>query len=213
YDGTATVAPAPVVPQVVASGQPVQVSYDLTGVSTVSNPELVVSAAGHWNPALGPVFNAAYSVPLSGLSGAVTLPASACGDGGGIYGVGIEQDTASSLYGTFAPVRVTGFPAGASTVARPDAPLLATSGTAAGHAAEVSRAAPDFTLDWDAGSHAAGAPPEISAPAPTINGSDKTFSKQNGAQRDAHGVYPRSVGLHKVPHPQGAREVTAPPPR
>ena len=45
------------------------------------------------------MFNAAYSVPLSRSTGTVTLPASAFGDGGGIYGVGIEQDSDSGLYG------------------------------------------------------------------------------------------------------------------
>src|SRR6202007_2006701 len=104
-------------------GRSVTVSYDLTGVSTVVDPELVVSTAGHWNPALGPVFNAAYSVPLSGLTGTVTLPASALGDAGGIYGIGIEQDSDSGLYGVFAPVRVTGFPAGFAALARSSAPL------------------------------------------------------------------------------------------
>src|SRR6202034_2025132 len=51
YDGTSTYAPAPVVPPFVASGQSVKASYNLTGVGPqVSKPQLVVSAAGHWNP-------------------------------------------------------------------------------------------------------------------------------------------------------------------
>ncbi len=214
YDGSATYAPAPVVPQVVASGQSVKVSYDLTGVGPeVSDPELVVSTAGHWNPTLGPVFNAAYSVPLTALTGTVTLPASAFGDGGGIYGVGIEQDSGSGLYGAFAPVRVTGFPAGFDAVARPSAPLLAAPATPAttapGHDAEVSRADPDFTLDWNAGPRAAGAILEISAPAPTLDGSYNTFSNPNGTQRDADGHDTGSVVYEKLPAAAGSRTFSA----
>jgi hypothetical protein len=209
YNGTSSVAPAPVAPRVVASGQSVTVSYNLTGVSTVTDPELVVSTAGHWNPDLGPVFNAAYSVPLSRLTGKVTLPASAFGDGGGIYGVGIEQDSDSGLYGTFAPVRVTGFPAGFTAVARPAAPLLATPGTLPGHAATVSRAEPDFTLDWNAGRRAAGAILEISAPGPTFYGSYNTVSNPNGTQRDHDGFDTGSVVYKKLPAAAGSRTFSA----
>ena len=214
YDGSATYAPAPVVPQVVGSGQSVKVSYDLTGVGPeVSDPELVVSTAGHWNPTLGPVFNAAYSVPLTALTGTVTLPASAFGDGGGIYGVGIEQDSDSGQYGAFAPVRVTGFPAGFDAVPRPSAPLLAApvAGTtiAPGHDAEVSRADPDFTLGWNAGPRAAGAILEISAPAPTLDGSYNTFSNPNGTQRDDDGHDTGSVVYEKLPAAAGSRTFSA----
>jgi hypothetical protein len=209
YDGTSSVAPAPVVPQVIASGQSVKVSYSLAGVSSVTDPELVVSAAGHWNPTLGPIFNAAYSVPLTGTTGTVTLPASAFGDGGGIYGIGIEQDSQSSLYGDFAGVRVTGFRAGFTTVARPSAPLLATAGTAAGHDVAVNRANPDFRLTWNAGQQAAGAILEISAPAPTIDGSFNTFSNQNGTQRDSDHYDTGSVVYQKLPTATGSKTFSA----
>ena len=213
YDGTSTYAPAPVVPPVVASGQAVKVSYNLTGVGPeVSDPELVVSTAGHWNPTLGPVFNAAYSVPLTALTGTVTLPASAFGDGGGIYGVGIEQDSGAGVYGTFAAVRVTGFPAGFDAVPRPSAPLLAAApatGTAPGHYADVSRADPDFTLDWNVGPRAAGAIMEISAPAPTLDGSYNTFSNQNGTQRDDDRYDTGSVVYKKLPAAAGSRTFSA----
>jgi hypothetical protein len=209
YDGTSSVAPAPVVSRVVAAGQSVTVSYDLTGVSTVVDPALVVSAVGHWNPSLGPIFNAAYSVPLSGLQGTVTLPASAFGDGGGIYGVGIEQDTHSGLYGNFAPVRVTGFPAGFAALDRPSAPLLATAGTALGHMVAVSRANPRFTLSWNAGPQAAGAILEISAPSPTLFGSYNTFSNLNGTQRDNNGFDAGSVVYRKLPAAAGSRTFSA----
>lgn len=198
WDGTASFAPAPVLPRVIAAGQSVTVSYDLTGVTTVAAPKLVVSAAGHWNPTQGPVFNAAYSVPLSGLTGTVTLPASAFGDGGGSYGVGIEQNSNSGVYGVFTPVRVTGFAAGFHPVPRPAAPLLAATGGALGHIAEVSRAEPDFTLNWDAGRQASGAILEVSAPAPTVNGSYNTFNNQNGTQRDGDSFDAGSVVYTKL---------------
>lgn len=210
YDGSSTYAPAPAVPKVVASGQEVKVSYNLTGVGPeVSDPELVVSAAGHWNPTLGPVFNAAYSVPLSGTTGTVTLPASAFGDGGGIYGVGIEQDSQSGLYGAFAPVRVTGFPTGVAAIARPSAPLLTAAGTSAGHDAAVSRANPDFGLTWNAGPRAAGAIMEISAPAPTVDGSYNTFSNPGGTQRDSDGYDTGSVVYRKLPAAAGSQTFSA----
>jgi hypothetical protein len=209
YDGTSSVAPAPVVPPVVTSGRSVTVSYDLTGVSTVADPELVVSAAGHWNPSLGAVFNAAYSVPLSGTTGTVTLPASAFGDGGGIYGIGIEQDSDSGVYGDFASVRVTGFPAGLATISRPSAPLLASAGTAPGHDAAVSRANPDFTLSWNAGPRAEGAIMEISAPAPTLDGSYNTFNNPNGTQRDTDGYDTGSVVYQTLPAAAGSRKFNA----
>jgi hypothetical protein len=159
----------------------------------------VVSAAGHWNPSLGPVFKAAYSVALAGLTGTVTLPASAFADGGGIYGVGIEQDSGAGLYGAFAPVRVTGFAAGFRQAARPATPLLGTLGQAPALSAAVTRAKPDFTVTWNAGRQAAGAILEVSAPGPTVDGSLNTFSNPNGTQRDHDGFDTGSVVYQKLP--------------
>lgn len=210
YDGTSTFAPAPVAPRVVDAGQPVKVSYDLTGAGPqVSDPELVVSAAGHWSPALGPVFNAAYSVPLSGLTGTVTVPASAFAAGGGVYGIGIDQDPAAGVYGAFTSIRDTGFASGTRQAARPSAPLLAVAGTAPALSAAVSRANPDFRLDWNAGPRAAGAILEISAPAPTLNGSYNTFSNPNGTQRDDDGHDTGSVVYQKLPSAAGSRTFSA----
>jgi hypothetical protein len=210
YDGTSTFAPAPVAPKVVASGQSVRVSYDLTGVGPqVSDPELVVSAAGHWSPTLGPVFNAAYSVPLTGLTGTVTVPASAFADGGGVYGIGIEQDPAVGLYGAFTSITDTGFAPGLRQAARPSAPLLAVPGKAPALSAEISRAKPDFTLDWNAGPRAAGAILEISAPAPTLEGSYNTFTNPNGTQRDDDGHDTGSVVYQKLPGAAGTHTFDA----
>lgn len=210
YNGDSAYAPAPVAPQAVASGQSVKVSYNLTGVDhQVVSPELVVSAAGHWSPALGPVFNAAYSVPLTGLTGTVTLPATAFADGGGSYGIGIDQDPAAGVYGAFTTIRVTGFAPAFRPAARPLTPLLAVPGQAPALSAEVSRAQPDFTLDWNAGPQAAGAILEISAPAPTLEGSYNTFSNQNGTKRDGDGFDSGSVVYEKLPAAAGTRAYNA----
>jgi hypothetical protein len=209
YDGKSDVAPAPVVPQVIASGKSVRVSYDLKGVALVGDPKVVVSTAGHWSPFLGPMFNIAYSQPLPGLAGTVTLPASAFRDGGGIYGIGIDADSHNGQYGTFTSVRVTGFPAGFTAVARPVAPLLAGAGTSPAHSAEVSRAKPDFRLDWNAGRRAAGAILEISAPAPSLFNSFETFTNLNGTQRDHDGYDTGSVVYKKLPVAAGSRTFNA----
>lgn len=209
WDGSSSYAPAPVLPSVIAAGHSVTVSYDLNGVNTVASPELVVSAVGHWSPTQGQIFNAAYSVPLTSLSGTVTLPASAFGDGGGVYGVGIKQDSASGVYGTFAPVRVTGFAPGFRPVPRPSAPLLAAAGGALGHFAEVSRATPDFTMSWDVGRVASGAILEVSAPAPTLFGSYNTVNNMNGTQQDSDGFDAGSVVYTKLPAAAGTQTFNA----
>jgi predicted secreted protein len=123
-DGGYAEAQAPVAPATVAAGKPVTVHYDLTGVRAVAKPELVVSTVGHPNPATGPIFTAAYTVALTGTSGSVTIPASAFDDGGGLYGIGIVQDSTGTppfghpVYGEFATVRVNG----GSAAQRPEAP-------------------------------------------------------------------------------------------
>lgn len=211
YNGTTEYAPAPVLSrQVVAAGQSVKVAYNLTGVaSQVADPELVVSAVGHWSPELGPDFNAAYSVPLTHLTGTVTLPASAFADGGGIYGIGIDQDPAADVYGAFTSIRDTGFAPGFAQTARPAVPLVGTPGSAPGLSAEVSRAQPDFTLAWNAGFRAGGAILEISAPAPTLYGSYNTFGNPNGTQRDDDGFDTGSVVYQKLPAAAGFKTFNA----
>lgn len=189
-DGTYAEALAPVVQPVVAAGQPVRVSYDLTGVRNVSSPELVVSGVGHWNPALAPIFTAAYSVPLQGTTGSVTIPASAFNGGGGIYGIGIEQEPGSAgrpVYGEFASVRVDG----GSAAQRPAAPTLATPAAGSfGHQAEVSRAAPGFAVHYDVSGirGATGALLEFSAPGPNLYNLLNTVNNQNGSAPDHDGV-------------------------
>jgi hypothetical protein len=188
-DGGYAEALAPVVQPRVTAGQSVRVSYDLTGVRNVSSPRLVVSGVGHWNPALAPIFTAAYSVPLSGTTGTVTVPASAFDGGGGTYGIGIVQNSALArpVYGEFAAVLV----AGGSAAQRPAAPTLATSATGSfGHQAEATRAAPGFAVRYDVSGipGAAGARLEFSAPGPNLYRSLNTVSNQNGSVPDHDGV-------------------------
>ncbi|MBY8881279.1 S8 family serine peptidase [Actinacidiphila acidipaludis] len=198
-DGQYAEASAPKAPATVAAGAPVTVSYDLTGVTGTSSPQLVLSTVGHWNPDLAPLFTAAWHQPLTAPKGTVTIPASAF-HGGGLYGIGIAQSGFGGnplrvAYGEFAPVRV----AGGTSADRPVAPLLTGADGVAGHTAEVTRAASQFTLDYDvrAVHGARGAEVEFSSPAPTQHGSLNTFTNANGTALDDNGVDSPSV-LHKV---------------
>ncbi|HEY4005537.1 MAG TPA: hypothetical protein VGM60_10200 [Pseudonocardia sp.] len=189
-DGSYAEALAPVVQPVVTAGQSVRVSYDLTGVRKVSSPKLVVSGVGHWNPALAPIFTAAYSVPLTGTTGTVTVPASAFDGGGGIYGIGIVQNSAfppRPVYGEFASVRVEG----GTAAQRPAAPTLAAPATGSfGYQAEATRAAPGFAVRYDVSQipGATGAVLEFSAPGPNMYHSLNMVNNQNGSAPDHDGV-------------------------
>ncbi|WP_194921298.1 peptidase S8 [Catenulispora rubra] len=220
-DGTYLEAPAPTAPATVAAGQDVTVHYDLTGVRTVKNPTLAVSTVGHWSPVLAPLYNNAWTTPLTGTSGDVKIPASAFASGGGIYGITIIQDDSNAsypIYGESAPIRVAGFTA----EHRPDAPTLtaggrhgasdaaqATDGSDAkavfGHQAEVSRKAPTFSLRYSVDSvpGAAGAMLEISSGAPTLWNSLNTFTAQNGTVRDGDGFDAGSLVYQRLPGRSG----------
>ncbi|MEV6056684.1 S8 family serine peptidase [Streptomyces sp. NPDC052107] len=191
-DGGYAEALAPVVQPVVKAGHSVQVRYDLTGVRNVSSPQLVVSQVGHWNPALAPIFSAAYTAPLTGLRGTVTVPADAFFAGGGVYGIGILQNQTGNAkhgpaYGEFASVRVDG----SDPSQRPAAPTLAAKGSEGfGHLLEISRAAPRFSVHYDVSriEGATGTLLEFSAPGPNMYNSYNLVSNQNGTTRDHDGV-------------------------
>jgi predicted secreted protein len=207
-DGGYAEAQAPVAPATVAAGKPVTVHYDLTGVRAVAKPELVVSTVGHPNPATGPIFTAAYTVALTGTTGSVTIPASAFDDGGGLYGIGIVQDSTGTppfghpVYGEFATIRVNG----GTAAQRPEAPTFT-----AGHEAEVSRSAPGFALDYDTRNvpGATGAAVEFSAPSPTLYNSLNTFSNANGTARDHDGVDSGSVAYQQLGTASGTAQLDA----
>ncbi|HEY4019556.1 MAG TPA: hypothetical protein VGM75_12760, partial [Pseudonocardiaceae bacterium] len=211
-DGGYVEAQAPVAPGTVAAGKPVTVHYDLTGVRKVAKPELVVSTVGHPNPATGPIFTAAYTVALTGTSGSVTVPASAFDDGGGVYGIGIVQDSTGTppfghpVYGEFATIRVNG----GSAAQRPAAPTLSANGST-GHQAEVSRAASGFAVHYDVRDvpGATGAAVEFSAPSPTLFNSLNTFSNANGTVRDHDGVDAGSVAYQQLGNSAGVAQFDA----
>ncbi|MEU6770090.1 S8 family serine peptidase [Streptomyces sp. NPDC046759] len=191
-DGGYAEALAPVVRPVVEAGRSVRVSYDLTGVRKVSSPQLVVSGVGHWNPASAPIFSPAYTAPLTGLRGTVTVPADAFSAGGGIYGIGILQNPTGSskrgpVYGEFASIRVDG----GSPSQRPAAPTLAAKASGEfGHLLEIDRAAPKFSVHYDVSrvEGATGTLLEFSAPGPNMYNSYNMVSNQNGTTRDHDGV-------------------------
>ncbi|WP_435174456.1 hypothetical protein [Actinacidiphila sp. bgisy145] len=211
-DGRYAEAAAPTAPSVVAAGQAVKVSYDLTGVAKTSDPQLVVSTAGHWNPQLAPLFTAAWHQALTADKGTVTIPAAAFASGGGIYGIGVVQygyggNPQQTGYGEFAPIRV----AGATAAQRPGAPLLSTAATAPGHSAEPTRAAPGFDVRYDVravpGAHSAEL--EFSAPGPTSYGALNTFTNANGTGLDDDGVDAPSAAHRAVPGTSGTAHLDA----
>ncbi|MGW3248468.1 S8 family serine peptidase [Streptomyces sp. NPDC001070] len=211
-NGEHTEAAAPRVPSVVQAGRDVTVRYDLSGVTGTDAPQLVLSTVGHWSPSMAPLFTAAWHQPLTDSAGTVTIPASAF-RGGGIYGIGIAQagfggNPRAVHYSQFAPVRVQG----GTAAVRPEAPLLAGSGSAAGHAAEVTRAAPGFSLRYDvrAVPGAVAAEAEFSAPAPTVNkGALNTFSNSNGSAFDDDGTDTPSVLHTTLPAASGTAHLNA----
>jgi hypothetical protein len=211
-DGRYVESTAPLAPATAEVGKAVTVSYDLTGVTTATAPELVVSTVGHWNPSLGPIFSAGWHQTLSATTGSVTIPADAFKGGGGIYGIGIVLSgfgggPAFTRYGEFAPIRLSG----SSAAARPDAPTIAGSTATYGHTAEVSRTAPGFGLRYDVRGvpGAESAIVEFSAPAPTIFGSLNTFSNANGSALDNDGVNTPSTASKTVPGSSGTARLDA----
>ncbi|HEX6403326.1 MAG TPA: S8 family serine peptidase [Pseudonocardiaceae bacterium] len=210
-DGTYLEALAPVAPATVKAGSPVTVHYDLTGVQNVSSPTLVVSTVGHWSPTAAPLFTAAYTTPLTSLTGDVTIPATAFDGGGGIYGIGLITGQVPEPGGTnklpvlseFTPIRVDG----GTPAQRPAAPTLAAAGSDQfGHLAEIPETAPGFKLRYDVHGvpGAAGAIFEVSAPAaPTIYNSLNTVTNANGTVRDHDGVDTGSIVYQRLPSSNG----------
>ena len=215
-DGTYLEALAPVAAATVQAGRPVTVHYDLTGVQNVSSPTLVVSTVGHWSPAAAPLFTAAYTVPVTGLTGDVTIPPTAFDGGGGIYGIGLITGTARApggatdpVYGEFTPIRVNG----GTPAQRPAAPTLAAAGSDQfGHLLEIPETAPGFKLNYNVRGvpGAAGAIFEVSAPAaPTVYNSLNTVTNANGTVRDHDGVDTGSVVYQRLPSSSGTVALNA----
>jgi hypothetical protein len=212
-DGRYVESTAPLAPATAQAGKTVTVSYDLTGVTTATAPELVVSTVGHWNPSLGPIFSAGWHQPLTATTGTITIPADAFKGGGGLYGIGIALSgfggsPSFTKYGEFAPIRIDG----GTAATRPEAPTMAGSTRATyGHTTEVTRAAPDFAFRYDVRRipGAKSAMVEFSAPAPTLYGSLNTFSNANGSALDNGGVNTASTASKKLSGSSGTVQLDA----
>ncbi|HET6297341.1 MAG TPA: S8 family serine peptidase, partial [Kribbella sp.] len=211
-DGRYVESTAPLAPATAQAGKSVTISYDLTGVTTATAPELVVSTVGHWNPSLGQIFSAGWHQTLTASTGTVTIPADAFKGGGGLYGIGIALsgfggNPSFTKYGEFAAIRI----AGGSETTRPDAPTLAGAVGAYGHTAEVTRTAPAFDLRYDVRSipGARSAIIEFSAPAPTLFGSLNTFTNANGSTLDNDGVNTPSSATKTVSTTSGTVRLSA----
>ncbi len=192
---------APSVPPVV-SGPSIPVTYDLRSYprQLLGSVTLNVSLPGNGSHQLGLVrLYPYYSVPLSGLSGTVSVPVSALA-GAGTYTIWINlQSTITTFPTDISDLAFTRVDAG---TARPPAPLLSL-GTAAGgvHSLDVPYKT-RFTVHYDVSNvpGATGAIIELAAPPPapffvfpTLADAFNTFRNPNGDQIDDDGVFTGSV--------------------
>ena len=190
-DATTRAVLAPLVPPIV-TGPTIAVSYNLQNARDLSNPTLVVSRAGRLDPATGPIFLPAYSVPLSALAGTVQIPVNKL-NGGGVYGIGLlfGQVAGTPLYSDFAFTRVAlsgAAPPVSNEDPRPTAPLLSSAGSSPGHFLELAYGAPMQVL-WNVKNvpSATGALLEVSAPAPSMYRNLNPFNNPNGTIPDNNG--------------------------
>ena len=208
-DGLYDESLAPLTPPTIKLGNAVTVRYDVShvksqdnGIAILQNPQIIVSAIGHWNAINAPYFRIAYSAPITAPKGSITIPASVFASGAGIYGVGILQNPNLRLVGEFAPIRVQ-----PDSTERPAAPTLSSSDDSAQqlHTLTVTRANPKFDVHFDV-SHvrgAYGAVLEISAPGPTLGNLLNVFNNAFGSRRDANGVDSGSVVYRPLVGTQG----------
>ncbi|MBC5801866.1 MAG: S8 family serine peptidase [Candidatus Eremiobacteraeota bacterium] len=183
-DATTRAALAPIVPPV-ATGSTISVRYDLTHVRNVSNPTLVVSEPGRFDPFVN-YFHPILKLPLTALRGLVSIPVSELAkSGGGIYGISIIVGTAccdpitgqtAPLYSDFAFTRVD-----KTAATRPEAPLLSANGGVSGHFLDVPYGQP-FNASWNVSNvpGATGAIVEIGPAGPTQFLNYNTFNNPTG---------------------------------
>jgi hypothetical protein len=212
-DGISQQVHAPVVDPVV-TGDTVRISYDLTDVAPVDEPELVVSFPGRPKPEIGPAYVPALRIPLDELVGTVEVPVEDL-QGGGLYGVAVHYADLEAegfpfpLYSDFGFFRLAG-----SSARRPPAPLLARAGDDDRPPwRHFVRLDPDGSVEvtWDASDvpGATGAKLEVSAAGPTIIGFWSTFNNPDGTVRDDNGNDTGSVTLLDLPALSGAAAFSA----
>jgi hypothetical protein len=209
-NGTSLSTLAPIVPAV--SHSPViPVRYDLSGVSPVTSPVLVVSEPGRVDPATGLFFHPAYSTPVTSVSGTIDVPVSAL-RGAGVYGIGMQSSpggAASTSYTAFAFTRVAPPDAGPDS-APPAPPALSYQGSAPGHFLVVPYHA-RFQVSYDVrdvrGADAAML--EVSAAGPTSFNNYNPFNNPNGSERDSDGADFGSVSYVRLPGTSGTATVSS----
>jgi hypothetical protein len=211
-DGTSLSTLAPIVPAV-SDGPVIPVRYDLTGVSPMTNPVLVVSEPGRVDPATGVFFHPDYTAPVTAVSGTIDVPVSAL-RGAGIYGIGIQSSPAgatSTNYTAFAFTRVAP-PApvapGAALPAQPAPPTLSYQGSAPAHSLTVPYHA-SFQVSYDVSDvkGADSAMLEVSAAGPTNFNNYNPFNNPNGSERDNDGSDFGSVSYVRLPSAHGTATV------
>jgi hypothetical protein len=205
-DGTSPSTLAPIVPAV-SHGPVIPVRYDLTGVSPMTNPVLVVSEPGRVDPASGLFFRPAYSTPVTAVSGTIDVPVSAL-QGAGIYGIGIQSSpggATSTNYTAFAFTRVA-----PPDSAQPAPPTLSYQGSAPAHSLTVPYHA-SFQVSYDVRDvkGADSAMFEVSAAGPTSFNNYNPFNNPNGSERDDNGADFGSISYDRLPATHGTVTVNS----
>jgi hypothetical protein len=205
-DGTTLSTLAPVVPAV-SQGPVIPVSYDLTGVSPLTDPVLVVSEPGRVDPASGMFFRPSYTAAVTAVSGTIDVPVSAL-QGAGVYGIGIQSSpggSAATNYTAFAFTRVA-----PSDSAPPAPPTLSFQDSAPAHFLSVPYHA-SFQVGYDVSDvkDADSAVLEVSSAAPTSFNSLNTFNNPNGSERDDNGADTGSIAYLPLPAAQGTVTVSS----
>ncbi len=204
--GPVSGAPYPLAPDVapVTTGADIVVHYDLAGQTSLTSPQLVVTAPGRMDPDQNfyhPIFTASLQ---AGSSGTFLVPVSDL-QGGGVYGVGIQASPSDFFFSDFAYTRVQDAPSDL----HPAAPLLSAPGSPPGHLLTIPYGG-QFTVSWSVSDvpHATGALLEFSSGGPTVYGSYDTFNNPNGTIRDDDGQDSGSIYAVRLSGTSGQTTLT-----
>jgi hypothetical protein len=191
----------------VTSGDTMQVTYDLTDVESPQNAKLVVSEPGRQIPTFAELlslFHPAYTAPLHGLRGTVSVPVREL-QGSGVYGVTIEYASATGSIGggvlgtvpSYTNFAFTRIVSGSSAKASPV--LLSSDGNTFWHTLYPNYNQ-RYQVRWDVSNvpNATGALLEIGSAGPSLWGSYNTFNNPNGSIADNNGVDSRSLYTQRL---------------